>query len=166
METVAQRYRSGIASGHNRRTDSQESNPETPTGEPGKDGRIVWPSPSQDAAAGRWCRAGLEAGPRLASEVEVIWLDPTAQDLPWLREGFWHRRPRGGAVKAYTVDGAGRVVRAFLARRVDLAAYADLMRRGCGTCPIEAVDPRTIRPGVPALPAHPGLLALQGEAGQ
>jgi hypothetical protein len=93
--------------------------------------------------------------------VGVIWLDPAARWLPWLREGFWQRRPVGTAVKAYTVDGSGRVVRAFLARRDDLTAYAELQRKRCGTCPIEAVDPRTIRPAVPALPAHPGLLALQ-----
>ena len=122
----------------------------------------VWPSPSQEAAARD--REGNRE--RLASEVEVIWLDPTAQGLPWLREGFWHRRPKGGAVKAYTADNRGRVVRAFLARRDDLTAYAELQRKRCGTCPIEAMDPRTIRPAVPALPAHPGLLALQREAGR
>lgn len=130
------------------------------------DGLSVYPSPSQDAATGREIRAGFDARRRLASEVEVIWLDPTARELPWLREGFWHRRPIGTAVKAYTADSRGRVVRAFLARDCDLAAYAELQQQGAGTCPIEAVDPRTIRPAVPALPAHPGLLALQREAGR
>lgn len=145
-----------------------------PIGKPGNTSEAVpawdladhpraWPSPSQHAAAGPSIRYGLKAGQRLASEVEVIWLDPAARRLPWLREGFWHRRPVGTAVKAYTVDGRGRVVRAFLARDCDLAAYAALLRVGAGTCPIEGIHPPSIAPGVPAEPAHPHLLRQRGE---
>lgn len=182
MPTVSKPYGCRIPQGAKRHTTAAQPNPGSQpwkapqTGREASqrrgtesrtpDGLTLYPSPSQDAAAGREIRAGLDARRRLASEVEVIWLDPAAQGLPWLREGFWHRRPTGSAVKAYTTDSRGRVVRAFLARDCDLAAYADLMRRGCGTCPIEAVDPRTIRPAVPALPAHPGLLALQREGGR
>ena len=119
MKTLAQPQGCGIGSGQsNGPTDPKQSNHKTPTGKPGIDGRIVWPSPSQDAAAGREIRAGLNASQRLASEVEVIWLDPTAQGLPWLREGFWHRRPTGTAVKAYTAEKREELVFAKGAHRL------------------------------------------------
>lgn len=93
----------------------------------------------------------------------MIWLDPAARNLPWLREWFCKRRPVGTAVKAYTVDGRGRVVRAFVARNCDLAAYAELLQVGAATCPIEGVHPPSIAPGIPAEPAHPHLLRRRGE---
>lgn len=121
-----------------------------------------WPSPSQEAVAERWYEAEL-----LASEVEVRWLDPHGQHLPWARERFLdpippRRRPRGREVRAVTLDKRGRTVRCYIARDDDLAAYGQLLAQHRGTCPMEAVDPLTIKPGQPALPAHPKLLASIG----
>jgi hypothetical protein len=108
-----------------------------------------WPSRSQ--------RAMPHQLKRLAQEVEVRWLDPAATGLPWLRELFTDRRPRGPGVRAITMDRRGRCVRAFLALERDFEAYARLRAAGCGTCPLEGVLPASIAPGQPAQPAHPRL---------
>lgn len=110
----------------------------------------VTPSPSQ--------RAPGPLRQRLESEREVVWRNPSDQSLPWLREVFVSRRPTGHNCRAYTVDGRGRVVRAFLISQRSSEAYARLLRDGYGTCPIEAIRPATIVPGRPAEPAHPYLL--------
>ena len=122
-----------------------------------------WPSPSQEAVLEQWDQELA----LLASEVQVRWLDPHAQHLPWLREKFLdpyppRRRPRGREVRAVTLDKRGRTVRTFTARDDDLAAYGQLLSQQRGTCPMEAVDPLTIKPGQPATPAHLKLLASIG----
>ena len=112
-----------------------------------------WPSPSQQALTDPW---SAHDGQALASEVRLIWRDPRAFHLPWLRERFlidptrsWPR-----SIRARTVDRRGRTIRVFTARDDDLEAYARLIERRKGTCPCEAVDPLTIAVGQPAVPAH------------
>lgn len=112
----------------------------------------VFPSRSQRA---------LKADPGcLASEVELIWLDPAARQLPWLRERFTSNRRIPGLL-ALTVNSRGRIVRAFYARPECQAVYARGFAAGWCTCPLEGIDPQTIAPGQPAEPAHPKLRQLQ-----
>ena len=118
----------------------------------GPDGRFLWPSHSQKP----------KNAPRLAQEVGLVWVKPAAQAPPWLRESFRRRRPTTSALWAYTTDSRGRIVRAFIADKDSIAAYAELRANGWGTCPIEAVWPPSITPGQPAEPAHTYLLQLQG----
>lgn len=96
----------------------------------------------------------MKRSPALAAETEVLWLDPNAPGMAWLRESFPPRRPRGAHVRALTLDSAGRVVRAFTATPEAIAAYARGLALGTATCPLEAVAPWTIQPGMPAAPAH------------
>jgi hypothetical protein len=101
----------------------------------------------------------------LTREVALEWAKPAAMAPPWLRESFPNRRPHQSRLWAFTTDSRGRVVRAFTADQASIDAYAELQRRECGTCPIEAVWPPSIVPGQPAEPAHTYLLQLQ-EVGQ
>lgn len=115
---------------------------------------MTYPSPSQKA---------IKADPHcLACEVDVIWMDLRARDLPWLRELF---RPQDQydipCLIAYTVDSRGRIVRAFTSSPKSQDAYAIGFAAGWCTCPLEGIDPRTIAPGQPAEPAHPKLRQLQ-----
>jgi hypothetical protein len=121
----------------------------------GPDGRHLWPSHSQKPKNAH----------RLAQEVELHWVKPQAQAPGWLRESFRTRRPTTSALWAFTTDSRGRIVRAFIADKASIAAYAELQANGWGTCPIEAVRPASIAPGLPAEPAHSYLLQLQ-EVGQ
>jgi hypothetical protein len=100
----------------------------------------------------------------LAREVELRWAKPAAKAPPWLRESFPSHRPPASRLWAFTVDCRGRVVRAFTADRLSIAAYAELQRQWAGTCPIEAIWPPSIAPGCPAEPAHPHVLQLMQEA--
>ena len=119
----------------------------------------IHPSRSQKA---------IKADPHcLASEVDVIWLDPTARQLPWLRELMKpHDQSDIPCLLAYTVDNHGRLVRAFTSSPRSQEAYARGFAAGWCTCPLEGIDPRTIAPGLPAAPAHLKLLQQQQEAGR
>ena len=115
-------------------------------------GGVLWPSHSQEPKYAH----------RLAQEVALHWVKPQAQAPGWLRESFRTRKPTTSALWAFTTDSRGRIVRAFIADRACIAAYAALQRLECGTCPIEAVRPASIALGLPAEPAHSYLLQLQG----
>jgi hypothetical protein len=114
----------------------------------------IHPSRSQKA---------IKADPHcLASEVDVIWLDPAARGLPWLRELIKpHDQSDIPCLLAYTVDSHGRLVRAFTSSPKSQDAYAIGFAAGWCTCPLEGIDPQTIARGQPAEPAHPKLRQLQ-----
>jgi hypothetical protein len=114
-------------------------------------GGFLWPSRSQRP----------QNAQHLAREVALHWPRPATKAPPWLRESFPSRRPPATRLWAFTTDSRGRVVRAFTAGRLCIAAYAELQRTQCGTCPIEAVWPPSIAVGQPAEPAHRYLLQLQ-----
>lgn len=104
--------------------------------------------------------------PALEREVAITWVLPEAKarQLPWVRERFWSKRPKRSDLIAYSTDSRGRCIRCWLSRPEDRAAYAELLRRGAGTAPIEGVHPPSIAVGRPALPAHPFLLPLMWQA--
>jgi hypothetical protein len=119
-----------------------------------------WPSTWRSPSQKRMHRPALE------QEVQITWLlpEPEARQLPWLRERFWGKRPKRPDLIAYSTDARGRCIRCWLSRPEDRHAYAELLRKGCGTAPIEAVHPPTIAVGQPALPAHPFLLPRMWQA--
>lgn len=104
-------------------------------------------------------RPGSEDHVRLASEVNVLWIDPDARDMEWLREHFHCQYSRtrldtsGRVIRAITVDERGRIVRVFRASQEAIDAYRQEWHRGV-FCPIEAVLPSSIKPGEPAIQAH------------
>lgn len=104
--------------------------------------------------------------PALEREATIVWLLPEAESraLPWVRERFWSKRPKRADLIAFSTDNRGRCIRCWLSRPEDRHAYAELLRKGCGTAPIEAVHPPTIAVGQPALPAHPFLLPRMWQA--
>lgn len=116
----------------------------------------TWRSPSQK----RMHRPALER------EVQITWVLPEgeARQLPWLRERFPTTRPKRSDLIAYSTDARGRCIRAWFSRPEDQAAYDELLRRGAGTAPIEAVWPPSIAAGRPSQPAHPHLLPLMWQA--
>ncbi|MCT0207737.1 hypothetical protein [Synechococcus sp. CS-1332] len=101
----------------------------------------------------------------------VIWnkKPPGTPKPPWLREIFPFPEPNpkdcqrhGPFTLAYTVDGRGEIVRAFLISDRTLKAYDQLQRMREGTCPIEAVEIGSIVAGKAAYPAHPDLVERLG----
>lgn len=102
----------------------------------------------------------------LARESSIIWQAPEAEArrLPWARERFGKPSRSQKGLIARSVDGRGRTIRYWVCRPDDRDAYGDLLRKGCGTAPIEAVWPSSIAVGRPAPPAHPHLLPLMWQA--
>ncbi len=107
----------------------------------------------------------------LVSEAALIWTPqpPGTPRPPSVREIFPVREPNpkdcqrhGEFTRAYTVDGRGEIVRAFLIGDRTLRAYAELQRQRRGTCPIEAVELGSIVAGKAAYPAHPALVERLG----
>jgi hypothetical protein len=116
----------------------------------------TWP-----ARSSKPCRAAA-----VASEARVIWTQqpPGTAKPPWLREFFPSPEPNpedcqrhDECTRAYTVDGRGEIVRAFLISDRTLEVYAQAQRQRRGTCPIEAVEIGSIVAGKAAYPADPGL---------
>lgn len=72
----------------------------------------------------------------------------------WARERFCNKCQ--GALVAYSVDDAGRIVRGWFTSPSDQAEYAKggYGLRGEITCPIEAVWLDNLQLGQPSLPAH------------
>lgn len=135
-----------------------------PSAWPGK----VLPPGTRPASSAKPCHAAA-----VASEVAVIWTPqpPGTPRPPWVREIFPVREPNpadcqrhGEFTRAYTVDGDGEIVRAFLVSDRTLNAYAELQLQRRGTCPIEAVDTGSLEVGKAAYPADPGLRERLGFA--
>lgn len=113
-----------------------------------------WPSTWRSPSQKRMHRPALER------EADIVWVLPEqqARQLPWLRERFPTTRPKRSDLIAYSTDARGRCVRAWFSRPEDRDAYAELLRKGCGTAPIEGVWPPSIQLGHASQPAHPHLL--------
>ena len=100
----------------------------------------------------------------LRHELEIVWLEPP-EDFEYVREGTWYlptrqRKPHikldiGSRVVGYAVlhpaapncglpSVFGR--RIFFVRRTDIQKHPGGTRRP--GCPVEGVDPLTVRPGV------------------
>ena len=112
----------------------------------------------------------------LAAEVELLWLKPEGQQLPWIRECFPHGAggpsaqwepahwPHASTFKpplwqpdehtyAVTLSANGHTCREFRCSQRSLDAYAALAAIGGPGVPLEAVLPGSIALGVPAEPA-------------
>jgi len=93
----------------------------------------------------------------LVTEVDLLWLIDDQLEPPWVREVFLLPGTQefdSSALVGYTLDSQGHLVRAWLVSDRNLNAYLELQRQGCGTCPLDAVLPWTLHPGLPSLPAH------------
>ncbi len=119
------------------------------------------PIAAREAPSAEQCHAVA-----VVSEAALIWTPqpPGTPRPPWIREIFPLREPNPADcqrhsefTRAYTVDAAGEIVRAFLISDRALEAYAELQRQRRGTCPLEAVDTGSIVAGKVAYPADPGL---------
>jgi hypothetical protein len=131
----------------------------------------AWPNKAlppgvMGASSSKPCHAAA-----VASDAELIWTQqpPGTLQPPWLREIFPLPEPNpedcqryGEFTRAYTVDGRGEIVRAFLISDRTLEAYDQLQRNRQGSCPIEAVEIGSIVAGKAAYPAHPGLVSRLG----
>lgn len=108
-----------------------------------------------------------ENAARLASEAQLIWVNPQAQSAPWLRELFpipydWSPDEH---TWAFTTDAAGNVVREFRCSQRSLDAYSRCVIEGESygpppSCPVEAVLPCSIAPARPAIAAHDTIRAI------
>jgi hypothetical protein len=124
------------------------------------------PQGVRGASSAKPCRAAA-----VVREVELIWPQqpPGTSMPPWLREIFPLPEPNpadcqrhGEFTRAYTVDGHGEIVRAFLISDRTLKVYDERQRERRGTCPLSAVETASIEVGKSAYPAHPGLVERLG----
>jgi hypothetical protein len=97
---------------------------------------------------------------RLSAEVRIIHCGD-AEWRPWAREVFVRRKSDtsryGRELIAYSVNSAGRIIRAWYLTEVDQIEFDQILKSKCNkpvdNCPIQAAWLATIAPGVESEPA-------------